>query len=146
VPSLYLLHGIFSSARSPQESGAMAETEIHFQDYNSSVLELVTLPNVLLTWCASIMIILHVLNLKLFLMECDYRYVPFILIIPSLRRLLFFHRRPNVSRRATYFPIPYIRFPRLVKSTSRQASVLRWLMGDVRHSSSRWEVWRCVEF
>lgn len=26
---------------------------MHLQDYNTSVLELVTLPNVLLTWCTS---------------------------------------------------------------------------------------------
>jgi hypothetical protein len=29
-------------------------TEIHLQDYNRSVLELVTLPNIILAWCASI--------------------------------------------------------------------------------------------
>lgn len=29
----------------------MPETEIHLQDYNRAVLELVTFPNVLLAWC-----------------------------------------------------------------------------------------------
>jgi protein-histidine N-methyltransferase len=28
------------------------ETQIHLQDYNRSVLELVTLPNVLIAWCS----------------------------------------------------------------------------------------------
>ena len=30
------------------------ETHIHLQDYNRSVLELVTFPNILLVWCPSI--------------------------------------------------------------------------------------------
>lgn len=46
VPSLYLLRELFSTSPGTEES------QIHLQDYNSSVLELVTLPNVLLTWCA----------------------------------------------------------------------------------------------
>jgi protein-histidine N-methyltransferase len=47
VPSLYLLQQIFSS----DEMKTGTETNIHLQDYNSSVLELITLPNILLTWC-----------------------------------------------------------------------------------------------
>ncbi len=34
-------------------SASVRETHIHLQDYNRSVLELVTFPNVLLTWCPS---------------------------------------------------------------------------------------------
>jgi hypothetical protein len=34
--------------------GPAQETEIHLQDYNRSVLELVTFPNVLLAWCPSL--------------------------------------------------------------------------------------------
>ncbi|KAH6914461.1 hypothetical protein BKA70DRAFT_667593 [Coprinopsis sp. MPI-PUGE-AT-0042] len=49
VPSLYVLQRLFSD---PGDS-VKRSTEIHLQDYNDSVLELITLPNVLLTWCAS---------------------------------------------------------------------------------------------
>ncbi|KAF5351248.1 hypothetical protein D9756_008447 [Leucocoprinus leucothites] len=52
VPSLYILHHIFSSP--PTSDGSQTpETLIYLQDYNDSVLELVTLPNVLLTWYLS---------------------------------------------------------------------------------------------
>ncbi|KAH7918658.1 hypothetical protein BV22DRAFT_1041576 [Leucogyrophana mollusca] len=51
VPSLYLLHKIF--AKTETETETETETDIHLQDYNASVLELVTLPNVLLTWYLS---------------------------------------------------------------------------------------------
>ncbi|KAG1815055.1 uncharacterized protein BJ212DRAFT_1359164 [Suillus subaureus] len=44
IPSLYILHRIFSS--SPSQN----QTHIHLQDYNASVLELVTIPNIILTW------------------------------------------------------------------------------------------------
>jgi protein-histidine N-methyltransferase len=46
VPSLYLLRRLFSSAIS-----ARGETQLHLQDYNDSVLEFVSFPNILLTWC-----------------------------------------------------------------------------------------------
>lgn len=49
VPSLYVLQRLFSEA----ENSVEGETEIHLQDYNDSVLELMTLPNVLLTWYSS---------------------------------------------------------------------------------------------
>ncbi|KDQ63440.1 hypothetical protein JAAARDRAFT_169261 [Jaapia argillacea MUCL 33604] len=44
IPSLYILTQLFSSP--PSEKA----TEIHLQDYNESVLELVTLPNIILAW------------------------------------------------------------------------------------------------
>ncbi|KAG0699811.1 hypothetical protein DFH29DRAFT_1081054 [Suillus ampliporus] len=47
IPSLYILHRIFSSPLSQNQ------THIHFQDYNASVLELVTIPNIILTWYLS---------------------------------------------------------------------------------------------
>ncbi|TFK68302.1 hypothetical protein BDN72DRAFT_950267 [Pluteus cervinus] len=47
VPSMYLLHTLL------QGSPPSTETHIHLQDYNVSVLQLVTLPNILLTWCRS---------------------------------------------------------------------------------------------
>ncbi|OAX33470.1 hypothetical protein K503DRAFT_869531 [Rhizopogon vinicolor AM-OR11-026] len=47
IPSLYILHRIFSSPPSQNQ------THIHFQDYNASVLELMTIPNVILTWYLS---------------------------------------------------------------------------------------------
>ncbi|KAG1731721.1 hypothetical protein EDB19DRAFT_1737026 [Suillus lakei] len=47
IPSLYILHRIFSSPPSQNQ------THIHLQDYNASVLELVTIPNIILTWYLS---------------------------------------------------------------------------------------------
>ncbi|KAG2071425.1 hypothetical protein BDR04DRAFT_1075411 [Suillus decipiens] len=47
IPSLYILHRIFSSPPSQEQ------THIHLQDYNASVLELVTIPNIILTWYLS---------------------------------------------------------------------------------------------
>ncbi|KIY45988.1 hypothetical protein FISHEDRAFT_66750 [Fistulina hepatica ATCC 64428] len=48
VPSLYLLSRIFCAEPLPESS-----TVIHLQDYNRAVLELVTFPNILLTWYMS---------------------------------------------------------------------------------------------
>jgi protein-histidine N-methyltransferase len=45
VPSLYLLHRLFSSPISTRE------TQLHLQDFNDSVLEFVSFPNILITWC-----------------------------------------------------------------------------------------------
>ncbi|KAJ3767942.1 hypothetical protein FB446DRAFT_792716 [Lentinula raphanica] len=50
VPSLYLLRRIFLR---PPPDPTSPKTTIHFQDYNTSVLELVTFPNVLLSWYMS---------------------------------------------------------------------------------------------
>ncbi|KAF8729840.1 hypothetical protein AX14_005938 [Amanita brunnescens Koide BX004] len=50
VPSMYLLYRALCS---PTGSSAPLETQIHLQDYNSSVLELITLPNLLITWYIS---------------------------------------------------------------------------------------------
>ncbi len=50
IPSLYVLQELFASM-SGDESREHTETVFHFQDYNRAVLELVTFPNVLLTWC-----------------------------------------------------------------------------------------------
>ncbi|KAG6913711.1 hypothetical protein DXG01_004757 [Tephrocybe rancida] len=47
VPSMFLLRELFST------SSAEVETEIHVQDYNASVLELVSFPNLLLSWYIS---------------------------------------------------------------------------------------------
>ncbi|RDB18695.1 Histidine protein methyltransferase 1 [Hypsizygus marmoreus] len=51
VPSLYILCRLFSVPSST--AARTSETQLHFQDYNDSVLELVTFPNVLLTWYMS---------------------------------------------------------------------------------------------
>ncbi|KAF8634805.1 hypothetical protein AX17_004058 [Amanita inopinata Kibby_2008] len=51
VPSMYLLQKILSLP--VDVDSPTPETQIHLQDYNASVLELVTLPNLLLTWYAS---------------------------------------------------------------------------------------------
>ncbi|KIM43777.1 hypothetical protein M413DRAFT_68929, partial [Hebeloma cylindrosporum] len=54
VPSIYILHELFSSIKGSCTDEAQPETTIlHLQDYNASVLQLVTLPNVLLAWYAS---------------------------------------------------------------------------------------------
>jgi protein-histidine N-methyltransferase len=47
VPSLYLLSRLFASDL--KNDGV--KTQTHLQDYNASVLELVTLPNIILAWC-----------------------------------------------------------------------------------------------
>ncbi|KAH9988825.1 hypothetical protein BJV74DRAFT_773312, partial [Russula compacta] len=54
VPTLLLLDRLFAHLAS--EPKATAETDIHLQDYNRSVLELVTLPNILLAWCPSVLL------------------------------------------------------------------------------------------
>ncbi|KJA26922.1 hypothetical protein HYPSUDRAFT_132346 [Hypholoma sublateritium FD-334 SS-4] len=48
VPSMYVLRELLECLE-PNEKGA-TKTEIHLQDYNASVLQLMTLPNMLLTW------------------------------------------------------------------------------------------------
>ncbi|KAG6332339.1 hypothetical protein ID866_6749 [Astraeus odoratus] len=45
IPTLYILHNIFSS---PVTEGS--QFHIHLQDYNTAVLQLVTIPNLILTW------------------------------------------------------------------------------------------------
>ncbi|KAI5889015.1 uncharacterized protein SCHCODRAFT_02633332 [Schizophyllum commune H4-8] len=50
IPSLYLLHEIFQDERRPSEA---PHTKITLQDYNASVLELITLPNLLIAWYLS---------------------------------------------------------------------------------------------
>jgi len=55
VPVCYLLQELFSSPSSPLPDGTdeERETQIHVQDYNASVLELVTIPNIILAWYMS---------------------------------------------------------------------------------------------
>ncbi|KAG6840316.1 hypothetical protein C0991_007466 [Blastosporella zonata] len=48
LPSMFLLRQLLLSP-----PGDAIETEIHLQDYNASVLELVSFPNILLTWYTS---------------------------------------------------------------------------------------------
>jgi hypothetical protein len=70
VPTLLLLDRLFaylasepgvgSPSSADNDAGSSSapsvqETHIHLQDYNRSVLELVTFPNVLLAWCPSIL-------------------------------------------------------------------------------------------
>lgn len=47
MPTAYLLQSLFNEASFPSEKN----TAIYLQDYNRSVLELVTLPNLILSWC-----------------------------------------------------------------------------------------------
>ncbi|KAI6037609.1 hypothetical protein EDC04DRAFT_2129859 [Pisolithus marmoratus] len=47
IPTLYILHGIFSSPPIKDR-----EIHVHLQDYNPSVLQLITIPNIILTWSA----------------------------------------------------------------------------------------------
>jgi len=49
IPSLYILHQLFSS-NEPRNTG---ETHLYLQDFNRSVLELITLPNIILAWYMS---------------------------------------------------------------------------------------------
>ncbi|KAH9005628.1 hypothetical protein EDB86DRAFT_3177905 [Lactarius hatsudake] len=59
APTLLLLDRLFAflasseTAASDGERPVVPETEIHLQDYNRAVLELVTFPNVLLAWYVS---------------------------------------------------------------------------------------------
>ncbi|KDR72512.1 hypothetical protein GALMADRAFT_73561 [Galerina marginata CBS 339.88] len=54
VPSSYIFREVLSCTRTTAISGDPSpRTEIHLQDYNVSVLQLVTLPNILLTWYTS---------------------------------------------------------------------------------------------
>ena len=55
MPTLLLLDRLFASlaSESGENSDDTPETEIHLQDYNRAVLELVTFPNVILAWCTS---------------------------------------------------------------------------------------------
>ncbi|KAL4252026.1 Lysine methyltransferase [Pleurotus pulmonarius] len=50
IPSIYLLERLF--AQPPTNTG-LPMTHIHLQDYNDAVLQLVTLPNILLNWYMS---------------------------------------------------------------------------------------------
>jgi protein-histidine N-methyltransferase len=45
IPSASLFHTILS------KEATHGNVELHLQDYNRSVLELVTLPNLFLAWC-----------------------------------------------------------------------------------------------
>ncbi|KAF8869631.1 hypothetical protein CPB84DRAFT_1818567 [Gymnopilus junonius] len=51
VPSIYIFRELLSSISSPEIPAS--KTEVHLQDYNASVLQLVTLPNIFLTWYTS---------------------------------------------------------------------------------------------
>ena len=48
IPTAYLLQTLLNSTETPPQD---KRTIIHVQDYNKSVLELVTLPNLILAWC-----------------------------------------------------------------------------------------------
>lgn len=55
MPTLYLLHELFChpwKKETPLRESAAIDTTIYLQDFNALVLELVTFPNILLTWCA----------------------------------------------------------------------------------------------
>ncbi|KAF9480933.1 hypothetical protein BDN70DRAFT_876955 [Pholiota conissans] len=53
VPSMFIFREILDSIE-PNSAQIPSPTEVHLQDYNASVLQLVTLPNFLLTWYTSI--------------------------------------------------------------------------------------------
>ncbi|KAJ7467027.1 hypothetical protein FB451DRAFT_1259900 [Mycena latifolia] len=46
IPSVYILQRLFRGTSNPQ-------THVHLQDYNASVLELITFPNIILSWYIS---------------------------------------------------------------------------------------------
>ncbi|KAF8594403.1 hypothetical protein BDV93DRAFT_565456, partial [Ceratobasidium sp. AG-I] len=47
IPTLAILQSLFDQ---PVPTGSVPDTEVHLQDYNASVLEYVTLPNIILVW------------------------------------------------------------------------------------------------
>ncbi|KAF5380027.1 hypothetical protein D9615_006175 [Tricholomella constricta] len=55
VPTMYILRELFSAPPPPLHGSSQAQTvtELHIQDYNASVLELVSFPNLILTWYMS---------------------------------------------------------------------------------------------
>ncbi|KAI0062656.1 hypothetical protein BV25DRAFT_1943026 [Artomyces pyxidatus] len=53
IPSVFLLHRLFSALPDAPNAYDPPATHFHLQDYNRSVLELVTLPNVVLAWYMS---------------------------------------------------------------------------------------------
>lgn len=73
MPSLYILHHLFSSLNQGSDQ-ARPTTQIHLQDYNTSVLQLVTLPNVLLIWCTSYNIFLASIQSNLDFLKMHRRY------------------------------------------------------------------------
>ncbi|KAF8597630.1 hypothetical protein BDV93DRAFT_396198, partial [Ceratobasidium sp. AG-I] len=48
IPTLTILQRLFDQ---PVPTGSVSDTEVHLQDYNTSVLGYVTLPNIILVWC-----------------------------------------------------------------------------------------------
>ncbi|TFY68670.1 hypothetical protein EVG20_g3463 [Dentipellis fragilis] len=52
VPSIFLLHRLFA-ALAAGPSQLPKDTYVHLQDYNRSVLELITLPNIIIAWYMS---------------------------------------------------------------------------------------------
>lgn len=63
---MYIFRELLSSSKSGDTPPK--RTLIHLQDYNTSVLQLVTLPNILLTWCTSLR---KSFNLSFFLTPFD---------------------------------------------------------------------------
>jgi protein-histidine N-methyltransferase len=53
VPSCFILQELFNVTSTQSASDAYPATLFHLQDYNRSVLELMTVPNIILTWCMS---------------------------------------------------------------------------------------------
>ncbi|KAF9525757.1 hypothetical protein CPB83DRAFT_795892 [Crepidotus variabilis] len=53
IPSAFIVHELFSSQSIISDHQDCPQTVIHLQDYNASVIQLVTLPNLLLAWYAS---------------------------------------------------------------------------------------------
>lgn len=53
VPSLYIFREVLAALKETSTT----KTEFHLQDYNTLVLQLVTLPNLILTWCKTFLVL-----------------------------------------------------------------------------------------
>jgi hypothetical protein len=80
IPTMYLLHELFShpwKKETPAHEGGPLETTIYLQDFNSLVVELVTFPNILLTWCKCLKVFRVVTATLLMLDLYTCRHIPF---------------------------------------------------------------------
>jgi len=117
----------------PASSDNKQETHIHVQDYNASVLELVTLPNMILAWCTSVFsklpcpVLLMTIFADMSAASATYRNS-----LPQMRSILRQTRQPPQT---SNFPIFKIRFPSFSDRILRSPSLLLWIMGGLRSTS-----------
>lgn len=123
IPSLYILHRIFSAPPSQNQ------THIHLQDYNASVLELVTIPNIILTWCSY-----NSDFLSFFTSHQGHRSVRSSRDIPQVRGT------GRLSYGVEHFRKSQRRIQSVLNDLRSQFTFLLWLMGYIRPPKIMWEL------